>query len=74
MNLDVKKWDENEDEMEKERETILEFEFQNEEGTGLGPTLEYYNLIVSGLLERDILMSDQESNYYPIGTCPVEYM
>ena len=27
------------------KKSILEFEFENEEGTGLGPTLEYYSII-----------------------------
>jgi len=27
------------------KKSILEFEFDDEEGTGLGPTLEYYSLV-----------------------------
>ena len=27
------------------KKSILEFEFENEEGTGLGPTLEYYSIV-----------------------------
>jgi len=29
----------------KKLKSVLEFEFFNEEGSGLGPTLEYFNLI-----------------------------
>ena len=29
----------------KEKETVLEFEFLNEEGSGIGPTLEFYTLL-----------------------------
>ncbi|KAK8786099.1 hypothetical protein V5799_007534 [Amblyomma americanum] len=38
------------------RKTVLEVEFQNEEGTGLGPTLEFYALVAEELQRRDLGM------------------
>lgn len=37
-----------------ERKSILEVEFQGEEGTGLGPTLEFYALVAAELQRRDL--------------------
>ncbi|CAB4007947.1 E3 ubiquitin- ligase HECTD1-like isoform X1 [Paramuricea clavata] len=37
-----------------ERKAILEFEFEGEEGTGLGPTLEFYSLVAAALQEKSL--------------------
>lgn len=37
-----------------ERKSILEVEFVDEEGTGLGPTLEFYALVAAELQRRDL--------------------
>lgn len=37
-----------------DRKSILEVEFQGEEGTGLGPTLEFYALVAAELQRRDL--------------------
>ncbi|XP_023216677.1 E3 ubiquitin-protein ligase HECTD1-like [Centruroides sculpturatus] len=37
-----------------ERKSILEVEFIDEEGTGLGPTLEFYALVAADLQRRDL--------------------
>ncbi|OQV15075.1 E3 ubiquitin-protein ligase HECTD1 [Hypsibius exemplaris] len=46
--------------------SILEVEFENEEGTGLGPTLEFYSLIAAELQRKDLAMwicdDEQEIN------------
>lgn len=39
-----------------DRKSILEVEFQGEEGTGLGPTLEFYALVAAELQRRDLSM------------------
>lgn len=39
-----------------ERKSILEVEFLGEEGTGLGPTLEFYALVAAELQRRDLGM------------------
>ncbi|XP_069704389.1 E3 ubiquitin-protein ligase HECTD1 isoform X7 [Periplaneta americana] len=39
-----------------DRKSILEVEFQGEEGTGLGPTLEFYALVAAELQRRDLGM------------------
>lgn len=38
------------------RKSILEVEFKDEEGTGLGPTLEFYALVAAELQRRDLGM------------------
>lgn len=38
------------------RKSVLEIEFQNEEGTGLGPTLEFYALVANELQRSDLKM------------------
>jgi E3 ubiquitin-protein ligase HECTD1 len=46
------------------RKSILEIEFENEEGTGLGPSLEFYSLIAAQLQQKKFglwLCSDNES-------------
>lgn len=39
-----------------DKKSILEVEFQDEEGTGLGPTLEFYALIAAELQRKDLGM------------------
>lgn len=39
-----------------DRKSILEVEFQGEQGTGLGPTLEFYALVAAELQRRDLGM------------------
>ncbi|XP_050310432.1 E3 ubiquitin-protein ligase Ufd4 [Anthonomus grandis grandis] len=39
-----------------EKKSILEVEFVGEEGTGLGPTLEFYALVAAELQRRDLCM------------------
>ncbi|XP_063927928.1 E3 ubiquitin-protein ligase HECTD1 isoform X6 [Zophobas morio] len=39
-----------------DRKSILEVEFLGEEGTGLGPTLEFYALVAAELQRRDLAM------------------
>ncbi|XP_053207496.1 E3 ubiquitin-protein ligase HECTD1-like isoform X2 [Panonychus citri] len=39
-----------------DRKSILEVEFRDEEGTGLGPTLEFYALVAAELQRRDLGM------------------
>ncbi|KAL0267404.1 UNVERIFIED_CONTAM: hypothetical protein PYX00_009683 [Menopon gallinae] len=39
-----------------DRKSILEVEFQGEEGTGLGPTLEFYALVAAELQRKDLGM------------------
>lgn len=36
------------------RKSVLEVEFVNEEGTGLGPTLEFYALVAAELQRSDL--------------------
>nr|CAD7200637.1 unnamed protein product [Timema douglasi] len=49
-----------------DRKSILEVEFQGEEGTGLGPTLEFYALVAAELQRKDLNMwlcdDDQETS------------
>lgn len=49
-----------------ERKSILEVEFQGEEGTGLGPTLEFYALVAAELQRKDLgmwLCDDDEAEF-----------
>src|SRR5690606_7274157 len=39
-----------------EKKSILEVEFRHEEGTGLGPTLEFYALVALELQRKDLCM------------------
>ena len=39
-----------------DRKAILEVEFLEEEGTGLGPTLEFFALVASELQRKDLSM------------------
>jgi len=46
------------------RKCVLEFEFMDEEGTGLGPTLEYLGLIASELrLPKHNLWRELNASY-----------
>jgi hypothetical protein len=46
--------------------TIVEFDFANEEGTGLGPTLEFYHTCIQAILAvPDIWMITHNNTYYP---------
>jgi E3 ubiquitin-protein ligase HECTD1 len=38
------------------RKSVLEIEFQSEDGTGLGPTLEFYALVAAELQRKDLCM------------------
>lgn len=38
------------------RKSVLEVEFTGEEGTGLGPTLEFYALVAGELQRKDLGM------------------
>lgn len=38
------------------RKSVLEVEFAGEEGTGLGPTLEFYALVAAELQRADLFM------------------
>lgn len=38
------------------RKSVLEIEFQGEDGTGLGPTLEFYALVAADLQRKDLAM------------------
>ncbi len=39
-----------------DRKAILEVEFQDEEGTGLGPSLEFYALVAAEIQRRDLAL------------------
>lgn len=48
------------------RKSVLEIEFLSEEGTGLGPTLEFYALVANELQRSDLKMwlcNDEEENF-----------
>lgn len=49
------------------RKSVLEVEFAGEEGTGLGPTLEFYALVAAELQRADLAMwlndSPQAADY-----------
>jgi E3 ubiquitin-protein ligase HECTD1 len=50
---------------------MLDIEFQGEEGTGLGPTLEFYNLVAHELQRKDLLMwhcSDDDEHNVAVGS------
>lgn len=44
--------------------SFVKFEFEGEEGTGLGPTLEFYSLVAAALQEKSlgIFLCDDDSN------------
>jgi len=49
------------------RKSVLEIEFQGEDGTGLGPTLEFYALVAAEIQRKDLAMwlcDDLDSNRY----------
>ncbi|KAK4336816.1 hypothetical protein RND71_043695 [Anisodus tanguticus] len=45
------------------KKSILEVEFKDEEGTGLGPTLEFYALVAAELQRKDLKMWLCDDNY-----------
>lgn len=46
-----------------ERKSVLEVEFVGEEGTGLGPSLEFYALVAAELQQRSLGMWLCEDEY-----------
>ncbi|CAG9321229.1 UPL4_2 [Blepharisma stoltei] len=44
---------------------LLEFDFVDEEGTGLGPTLEFYSLISEEIKKLDLWRSDAANGLFP---------
>ena len=42
-----------------ERKAILEVEFIDEEGTGLGPTLEFFALVAAELQSKHLINNEQ---------------
>ena len=42
--------------LHSDHKSILEVEFEGEEGTGLGPTLEFYSLAASEFQRKDLCM------------------
>uniref|UniRef100_H2Z0Z9 E3 ubiquitin-protein ligase n=1 Tax=Ciona savignyi TaxID=51511 RepID=H2Z0Z9_CIOSA len=46
-----------------EKKSILEVEFMGEEGTGLGPTLEFYSLVAAELQRKDLAMWLVDDNF-----------
>ncbi|XP_055309566.1 E3 ubiquitin-protein ligase Ufd4 isoform X3 [Sitodiplosis mosellana] len=64
------------------RKTVLEVEFSGEEGTGLGPTLEFYALVAAELQRSDLAMwlhedeiktNESEETYLAEGAKPIGY-
>lgn len=64
------------------RKSVLEVEFVGEEGTGLGPTLEFYALVAAELQRSDLAMwlhddelkaNDNEESYLAEGSKPIGY-
>ena len=60
-----------------ERKAILEVEFLDEEGTGLGPTLEFFALVAAELQRKDLCMwvcedSEDEVMAHPTDLNPLE--
>ena len=47
-----------------DRKAILEVEFKDEEGTGLGPTLEFFALVAAELQRKWCLLSFQKFKYF----------
>lgn len=49
---------------------VLEFEFFEEEGSGLGPTLEYFSLVTQELIKLDKLLwrKSEDGSLFP---CPI---
>lgn len=64
------------------RKSVLEVEFVGEEGTGLGPTLEFYSLVAAELQRSDLAMwlhddelkmADAENSYLSEEAKPIGY-
>jgi E3 ubiquitin-protein ligase HECTD1 len=53
---DLLEWAQEVMKMHCNRKSVLEIEFVNEEGTGLGPTLEFYALVANELQRSDLKM------------------
>lgn len=53
----------------QDNESVIEFEFLGEEGSGLGPTLEYYSIVAKELVkpENGILKLCNDNTYFPFG-------
>lgn len=47
-----------------QRKSVLEIEFNGEEGTGLGPTLEFYALVAAELQKTDLGMWIFDDDYH----------
>ena len=54
--------------------SVLEIEFDNEEGTGLGPTLEFFSLIAAELQRKDLAMWICDDQQMPSRTDMVQYI
>ncbi len=57
-----------------DRKAILEVEFIGEEGTGLGPTLEFFALVAAELQRKDLCMwiCDDEENPGKVATTTLD--
>ena len=49
------------------RKAMLDIEFKGEQGTGLGPTLEFYNLVAQELQRKDLCMWSCSDTLLPAG-------
>ncbi|EDW86666.2 uncharacterized protein Dwil_GK23521 [Drosophila willistoni] len=69
-NQDLLKWAMQVMKTHCDRKSVLEVEFLDEEGTGLGPTLEFYSLVAAELQRADLCMwlCDNESINRPEST------
>ncbi|XP_050673822.1 E3 ubiquitin-protein ligase Ufd4-like [Leptidea sinapis] len=56
------------------RKSVLEVEFAGEEGTGLGPTLEFYALVAAELQRADLQMWLNDGNAQDLDTAPHHLM
>jgi len=54
--------------------SLLEFEYINEEGTGLGPTLEYYTLVTQEILDKGALLwrTTDDNSLFPAAVQPTK--
>lgn len=50
------------------RKSVLDVEFQGEQGTGLGPTLEFYNLVAQDMQRKDLCMWTCSDSLLPTGS------
>ena len=49
-----------------QRKSVLEIEFTGEEGTGLGPTLEFYALVAAELQKKSIGMWLSDDDFHDV--------